>query len=997
MATINDQTGDRDQVHWQSDLGPRKPRHKKHPFGFRTHFRAQRRYTPGLVSKFRGTHKTKAEPTSQTFFNPYDYEKKYPPDGHGEEAGPNARVWWTYLDVAEDFDTERIEGWKDTIDVLLIFAALFSAVVTGFVIQAWQNGQTDYAQVSANLLAQLIAVQIAIANGTSPSGLPSLSIPSEFDIDLQKCWVNALWYTSLSLSIATALIAMVTKQWLHQHTSFVPGTVRERTMTRQYRLNGLEKWGVPFIIDTLPFIMHLSLALFLIGLVVFLLPLNDELPSVCGLVTGVTYMLYMVSVILPIFHPSCPYRTPLTGYTFAAQVMLKRLGLQLAPHLRNWLSILQSISRRYSQSRKATKTTPDSEEEHTLIPNPTSLKEAERQAVDANHDDLQVESLRWLFEASNATARNLVDEAIGGLQADPEDKFPESWLDRINKRRTDGILDDKAKERLCRSYVALQEVGLWQNVFAGQPFPNHPELNALSLLSSIRVNYPSGTIINLPYPDELPELPHSDFFLAFMFGDQASTLQHPLVWKKLTRILLSNIAIPRRDPRIVMFLLIPIANEPWPVIPHEGYSVTLRAALVDEAFSHLANRFLHQGLPYRDSPYSGRAEWAQLPYRRSGSRREWITLMISILGWVLGSWPSDWPLGLRCDILNIIFAKFPELIQSNQYPSGIDLEMRQAPLFLKFALSELYRHPYISPQACLGVLHTLHYVSLTLTTKLEGDCPHGNLVFPYFHTTMDVESQRILLQNIVQSFHRVRGHTAPDQHRAVWESMRLLMHHWFFDKPGYCPTLSTLEILREEDLLGAMASMWPLTLFVGTEKTGVGLPDKQKNEFAETYLCFMETLDMDQRWATYIFQRQNLFILCQMALFGLNFNQHLIYAGGHSLHRAHPNISLRLLIEHDYDNPVWEDIFNDLLALSNREELFWIQNGVKGEHHVYRMLRMLIDVEPPRAERSEARTATPTLHTEDPNIGRDSPPLVIEPLLRPQRVYVFPPSERAIV
>jgi hypothetical protein len=54
-------------------------------------------------------------------FNPYDYEKKYPEDAFGEEAGPNARVWWTYLDVAEEFDFERIEGWKDTIDVLLIF------------------------------------------------------------------------------------------------------------------------------------------------------------------------------------------------------------------------------------------------------------------------------------------------------------------------------------------------------------------------------------------------------------------------------------------------------------------------------------------------------------------------------------------------------------------------------------------------------------------------------------------------------------------------------------------------------------------------------------------------------------------------------------------------------------------------------------------------------------------------------------------------------------
>lgn len=59
-------------------------------------------------------------------FNPYDYEQKYPEDPFCEEAGPNARVWRTYLDVAEEYDAERIDGWKDTIDVLLIFVRFFS-------------------------------------------------------------------------------------------------------------------------------------------------------------------------------------------------------------------------------------------------------------------------------------------------------------------------------------------------------------------------------------------------------------------------------------------------------------------------------------------------------------------------------------------------------------------------------------------------------------------------------------------------------------------------------------------------------------------------------------------------------------------------------------------------------------------------------------------------------------------------------------------------------
>lgn len=43
---------------------------------------------------------------------------------------PNARFWRTYNDKAVVSDAEVLEQYKDTIDVLLVFAGLFSAVVT---------------------------------------------------------------------------------------------------------------------------------------------------------------------------------------------------------------------------------------------------------------------------------------------------------------------------------------------------------------------------------------------------------------------------------------------------------------------------------------------------------------------------------------------------------------------------------------------------------------------------------------------------------------------------------------------------------------------------------------------------------------------------------------------------------------------------------------------------------------------------------------------------
>jgi len=54
----------------------------------------------------------------------------------GEEAADNARVWKLYRDRVSDRDDNTIDGWNRTLDILLIFAGLFSAVATAFIIEA---------------------------------------------------------------------------------------------------------------------------------------------------------------------------------------------------------------------------------------------------------------------------------------------------------------------------------------------------------------------------------------------------------------------------------------------------------------------------------------------------------------------------------------------------------------------------------------------------------------------------------------------------------------------------------------------------------------------------------------------------------------------------------------------------------------------------------------------------------------------------------------------
>ncbi|PBK88550.1 hypothetical protein ARMGADRAFT_937131, partial [Armillaria gallica] len=198
---------------------------------------------------------------------PRDYKARYPLDPYGQEMSENARIWSIYLDEAADFDANMLAEWRDTIDVLLVFAGLFSAVLTTFVVQTSQNMQPNYNQASTFLLFEILK-----AMASNGSQIPIHSSPTAFFSPSRSDeWLNSLWFMSLALSLITALVAVLVKQWLHQYVAIVSdSSPRDRARIRHLRYAGLQTWQVPMIIGLLPVLLHASLALFFAGLAVFL-------------------------------------------------------------------------------------------------------------------------------------------------------------------------------------------------------------------------------------------------------------------------------------------------------------------------------------------------------------------------------------------------------------------------------------------------------------------------------------------------------------------------------------------------------------------------------------------------------------------------------------------------------------------------------------------------------------------------------------------------------
>ncbi|KAK0431922.1 hypothetical protein EV421DRAFT_132981 [Armillaria borealis] len=247
--------------------------------------------------------------------DPSDYEQKYSEDARGEEMGLFARIWRIYLDECAIFDAEMVEDWRDGLDVLLIFAGLFSAVVSTFVVQTSQNLQIDYSEVSASLLFELVSVQRAMANGASVDLVPrsSLTPYTSFHPKTLDSWVNGLWFASLSISLSTALVAALAKQWIHQYVSVPSGTPLDRVRVRHVRYMNLQVWHIPMIIGLLPVLMHTALGLFLLGLIIFLLPQSVAIGSVTTTVIFIGFIAYVSTNLLPLAYPHCPFRTSLSG------------------------------------------------------------------------------------------------------------------------------------------------------------------------------------------------------------------------------------------------------------------------------------------------------------------------------------------------------------------------------------------------------------------------------------------------------------------------------------------------------------------------------------------------------------------------------------------------------------------------------------------------------------------------------------------------------------
>ncbi|KAH7097280.1 hypothetical protein BKA62DRAFT_582668, partial [Auriculariales sp. MPI-PUGE-AT-0066] len=255
-----------------------------------------------------------------------DFEKKYPPDQFGESANPNACVWRVYRHRVTGLDEDLLDGWHKTLDVLLIFIGLFSAVATAFIIESYKRLQPDFGEITARGVVALLAQ-------TNASFAVPISIPSfdSVETSARTMWINGLWFSSLTLALVDALLTILTKQWLVEYASKQrqPAASAQTWAWRHYAFRqGLDKWGIGVFVSSLSVILYSALYLFLFGLLVLLFELDIRMCIASITLTVLAGAFHLVSVFLPLWFGDCPTTTPmLTHMRWLVSWGLGRLSL----------------------------------------------------------------------------------------------------------------------------------------------------------------------------------------------------------------------------------------------------------------------------------------------------------------------------------------------------------------------------------------------------------------------------------------------------------------------------------------------------------------------------------------------------------------------------------------------------------------------------------------------------------------------------------------------
>lgn len=185
-------------------------------------------------------------------------------------------------------------------------AGLFSAVSSAFIIDVQSDLKPDYNKATATLIRVLV-------NKIDNTSFPQVDLSTLDWTGPNPTLVNVqtLLYASLAVSLLSAFLAMLGKQWLNRYDHVEKrGSLIDRSRDRQLKLDGMATWGFKFVMEGLPLMLQVGLLLLGCALSRYLWIIDHTIAEMVVGVTSFGVVFYAFIVLSATLSYNCPFQTP---------------------------------------------------------------------------------------------------------------------------------------------------------------------------------------------------------------------------------------------------------------------------------------------------------------------------------------------------------------------------------------------------------------------------------------------------------------------------------------------------------------------------------------------------------------------------------------------------------------------------------------------------------------------------------------------------------------
>jgi Family of unknown function (DUF6535) len=289
-------------------------------------------------------------------------------------------------------------------------AALYSAILTAFIIESMKLIQEDVTEATRDVL---FTITRQLANNTVAAFEPKSFVAPAWAVR-----VNYYFFTAISCTLMSALSAVLALQWVGSYdTGLNPSSPEGRALQRHVRYRGVEKWRMVQIIAFLPLLIFAALFLFFVGLAEWMWTIHQGVSAIiiAGVILGATF--FVATTATSMTYVGAPFRTPTSrslpslavGIYHSTYMLLSGLTFQgLVSALRcsgtHTMGALSSFAHYWKRQSKLSKLLSI----RRFLPSPHQPKPFEELEKDMVHSvtDIKDTALIWLANSIDVLPHN---------------------------------------------------------------------------------------------------------------------------------------------------------------------------------------------------------------------------------------------------------------------------------------------------------------------------------------------------------------------------------------------------------------------------------------------------------------------------------------------------------------------------------------------------------------------------------------------------------------